>query len=223
MPRNEALLETVLKRARTTRHSWLTARDANMCPEDFEKSLWFQRETMHVVPRREYPRAGRKVQKMCGSKERMTISLRVVVSKVKSYKWRWLKIFEPKPHEAVSFVVSREKEIKEWSEEKLPEVLPGYSGERLPGRSTKEKGREEGEVDEAGEERRIRGPNRPRSGCRHQKKVSVQSFMRSWDCSHVENEEEEESGREGDQTAAQWEEGRNWRRLWNNEGLKETP
>ena len=40
-PRNEALLEAVLKQARTT-HQWLIAYDANMCPEDFEKSLWFQ-------------------------------------------------------------------------------------------------------------------------------------------------------------------------------------
>ena len=43
-PRNEALLEAVLKQARTTGHPWLVACDANMCPEDFEKSLWFQRE-----------------------------------------------------------------------------------------------------------------------------------------------------------------------------------
>ena len=42
-PRNEALLEAVLKQASTTRHPWLTACEANMCPEDFEKSLWFQR------------------------------------------------------------------------------------------------------------------------------------------------------------------------------------
>ena len=48
-PRNEAMLEAVLKRARTTRHPWLIACDANMCPEDVEKSLWFQREMMHVV------------------------------------------------------------------------------------------------------------------------------------------------------------------------------
>ena len=27
---------------------WLAC-DANMCPEDFENSLWFQRELMHVV------------------------------------------------------------------------------------------------------------------------------------------------------------------------------
>ena len=48
----------------------------------------------------------------------------------------------------MSFVVRREKEIKEWSEQKLPKV---------PGRSTKEKGKEEGGVDDDGEERRIRG------------------------------------------------------------------
>ena len=38
----------------------------------------------------------------------------------------------------------------------MPKVLPGYSGGRLPGRSTKEKGREEGVVDEDGEEREVR-------------------------------------------------------------------
>ena len=38
-PRNEAILEAVLKRARTTKHPWLIACDANMSPEDFEKSL----------------------------------------------------------------------------------------------------------------------------------------------------------------------------------------
>ena len=65
--------------------------------------------------------------------------------------------FESRPHKAVSFVVRREKETKEWNEQKLPKVLPGYSGEKLPGRSTKEKGSEEGVVDEDGEERRIRG------------------------------------------------------------------
>ena len=59
-------------------------------------------------PRKKYPRAGRKGLKMCESIERMTMSLRVVVSKEKSYKWRWL----VRPHKAVSFVVRREKEIK---------------------------------------------------------------------------------------------------------------
>ena len=38
-PRNEALLEAVLKQAKTTRHPWLIACGANMCPGDFEKEL----------------------------------------------------------------------------------------------------------------------------------------------------------------------------------------
>ena len=37
----------------------------------------------------------------------------------------------------------------------MPKVLPDYSGGRLPGRSTKEKGRE-GAVDEDDEERNVR-------------------------------------------------------------------
>ena len=48
-PRNEAILEAVPKRARTTKHPWLIACDANMCPEDFEKSLWFRKDRMHVI------------------------------------------------------------------------------------------------------------------------------------------------------------------------------
>ena len=42
-PRNEALLEAVLKEARTTRHPWMVACDANMCPEDCEKACGFER------------------------------------------------------------------------------------------------------------------------------------------------------------------------------------
>ena len=47
--------------------------------------------------------------------------------------------FEARPHEAVSFVVERGKEMQEWNEQKLPKMLLGYSGGRLPGRSTKRK------------------------------------------------------------------------------------
>ena len=38
----------------------------------------------------------------------------------------------------------------------MPKVLLGYSGGRLSGRSTEEKGREEGEEDEGSGERRVR-------------------------------------------------------------------
>ena len=48
--------------------------------------------------------------------------------------------FESRPHKAVSFVVERGKEMQEWNEQKLPKLLLGYSGGRLPGRSTKERG-----------------------------------------------------------------------------------
>ena len=51
--RNEALLETVLMHARTSRLPRFIACDANMCPEEFEKSLWFQKGQMHVVALKE--------------------------------------------------------------------------------------------------------------------------------------------------------------------------
>ena len=38
-PRNETLLEAVVKRARTTKHPWLIACDANMSPEDLEMNV----------------------------------------------------------------------------------------------------------------------------------------------------------------------------------------
>ena len=50
----------------------------------------------------------------------------------------------------------RDKEIQEWNEQKLPKVLPGYSGGRLPGRSTKEAGREQDMTEEECRERQIR-------------------------------------------------------------------
>ena len=79
------------------------------------------------------------------------------------------------------------------------------------------RGREEGAVDEDGEERRIRSQIvqevvagiKEKVGVHNGDKEAVQrlagqSVMRSWDCSQIENEEEEESWREGDQMAAQW-------------------
>ena len=49
------------------------------------------------------------------------------------------------------------KELQEWNEQKLPKVLPDYSGGRLPGKENKkETGREEGEQDEDSEEKKKR-------------------------------------------------------------------
>ena len=75
-----------------------------------------------------------------------------------------------------------------------------------------------GEVNEDGGETRIRSQSAQEVvGCIKEKvsvhdgikeavqRKAVQSFMRSCDCSQIENEVEEGSWREGDQMAAQWE------------------
>ena len=82
-----------------------------------------------------------------------------------------------------------------------------------------QEGAQKREVDEDGEERRIRGQIVQDVVAGITEKVSVhdggkddvkrpveQSFMRSWDCSQIENEEEQESWRERDRMAAQWDE-----------------
>ena len=127
-----------LKKASTTSQMWFSARDAHMCPGDFKTRLWFQTEMMHVVAQKEHSRAGRKahiertyVYVVASGSLKGKISQMVVVED-----------FESRPHEAVSFVVRRENEKKEGNEQKLPRALLGYSGGRLPGRNTKERGRE---------------------------------------------------------------------------------
>ena len=135
------MLEAVLKRVRTTRHRCMIACDAHMCPEDFEKGLWFQRGAIHMV--------APKGVSTCRSKGPKDVWIErtydyVVASgslKGKILQMQVVEDFESRPHKAVSFVVRRENEIKEWSEQKMPKVLLGYSGGRLPGRSTKERSR----------------------------------------------------------------------------------
>ena len=63
-----------------------------------------------------------------------------------------VEVFESRPHKAVSCLVEREKEIREWNEQKLPKVLPGYS----PGRREEESGREEEEEGKDSRERQVR-------------------------------------------------------------------
>ena len=80
------------------------------------------------------------------------------------------------------------------------------------------KGWEEGEEDEGSEEGRVRngiieevieGIQKKvidESAENKEKRTGGPDLMRSWDCSQIENEEEEESGQERNQMAAQWEE-----------------
>ena len=147
-PRNEALLEAVVKRARATRHPWLIACDANMSPEDFEKSMWFSSRQMFVEApkevstcRSEAPK-GELIERTCDcviasqNLKRKIINMEVVED------------FESRPHEAVSFVIERDKEVQEWKQQAMPKALLGFSGGKLAGRGTAEKGREEDEEDE---------------------------------------------------------------------------
>ena len=217
--RTEVLLEAVLKRARTTRHPWLIACDANMCPEDFEKYLWFQRETMHVVALKGVSTCRSKGPKYVGIERTYDYVVASGRPKGKFVQLEVVEDFESRRHKAVSFMVERGKEMQEWNVQKLSKVLQGHSGGRLPGRSTKEKGREEVEANEGSEDRRIKSQIIQEVAAGIQEKVIMhdgvknnvkrpveQSFMQSWDCSHIENEEENESWREGDQMAAQWDE-----------------
>ena len=45
------------------------------------------------------------------------------------------------------------KEVQQWNGHKQPKVLPGCNGGKLPGRSTKEAGREEEKAEEECRER----------------------------------------------------------------------
>ena len=114
-------------------------------------------------------------------------------------------------------------------------TLPRYGGGRLPGRSTKEKCREEGEEDEGSEERRIRdqiieelitGIQKKAidEGVKNKvKRKGGQSLMRCWDCLQIENEEEEESWQERDQMAAQWDKEQKMEEILEQKGMEGSP
>ena len=136
-----------------TRHPWLIACDANMCPEDFEKSLWFHKEQTHVVAPKEGSTCRSKGTK--GEWIERTYDYLIASGSLKGEVSQMdvVEDFDSRPHKAMSFV--REKEIQEWNEQKLPKVLSGYSGGRLPGRSAKEAGREEEKAEEECRERQV--------------------------------------------------------------------
>ena len=125
--------------------------------------------------------------------------------------------FESRPHKAVSFVVVRDKELQGWNEQKMPDALHGCSGGRLPGRSTKGRSSEEEEAEEECRERQVRNAIVQEMvwGIKKKARAQVdakqtaqrtvwQSVKQNWDCSQVENEEEDEDWQEGDQMEMQW-------------------
>ena len=122
----------------------------------------------------------------------------------------------------VSFVVRREKELKEWNEQKLPKVLPGHSGGKLPGRSTKEKGRGGG-VDQDGGERRIRGQIVQEVVAGIKEKVGVhdgckEAYKNQLGKAHRSKMKKRRKGAKCQHSGRK---SKNWRRSRNEEGWKE--
>ena len=108
-PRNEALMEAVVKQMRTTTLSWLIACDANMCPEDFKKSLCFK--SKHMLS--EAPGQGVSTCISKGAKGEFieityhhVIASRRLQGRIK--KMEVVEDFESRPHKAVTFMVKRE-------------------------------------------------------------------------------------------------------------------
>ena len=98
-----------MKRARISKHPWLVACDADMSPEDFEKSLWLRKTRCMWQHRRKLPRAG---QKSAKGEWIEKISDCVIVCNSLKGKISHMQVvedFESRPHKAVSFVVEREK------------------------------------------------------------------------------------------------------------------
>ena len=156
---------------------------------------------MHVVAPKEASTCRSKGAKEEWIERTLTTLLRAIVSK---NKWRWWKIFRGRTNPCLLWFREK-KEIQEWNEQKMPRVLPSHSGGRLLGRTTKVKAREEGEEDEDSGERRIRneivhevitGIIEKTSAHEEAKTIAQrtagQTLMRSWHCSQIENEEEEE-------------------------------
>ena len=185
----------------------------NMSPVEFEKCLWFQKNRMYVVA----PEKG----STCRSKGAKGEWIEKVYDYVIAYNSLKGKIsqmevvedFESRPHKVVSFVAKRR------CRSELTKVLLGCSGGRLPGRSTKEKGREEGVLVENGEESKNRNgiaqevvAGTKEKACTHEdakeitQKNSWASVKQNWDCSQIESEEEEEEDdwRKENQMEVQW-------------------
>ena len=95
--------KTVLKSARITEHPWLVACDANMSPEDFEKSLWFRKNpdveaAENASTCRSNSAEGEWVEKVCDCVI-ACCSLKGKISQMKV-----VEDLESRPHKAVPFV-----------------------------------------------------------------------------------------------------------------------
>ena len=133
--------EAVLQRTRTTKHPWLITCDADMSPEDFEKSLWFQRVRI-LAP------AGVSTCRSKNVKGEWVEKVHDYVIACSSLKGRIsdTKIdFESRPHTAVTFVGATIAEGVTWIQRRKI-TRKKHGRERW----------EEGEEDEGSGQRQVR-------------------------------------------------------------------
>ena len=142
-PRNEALMEAVVKQVKTTRHPWLTACHAKMCPEDFKKSFDFKTDTCFLRRQEKSLQLADPEARIACLLRELTIMLSPVIAFMeRSRIWTRWKGSNQDPHKTVTFLVERDKEFQVLREQKMPKTLPGFSGGKPPGRSKVVVGRE---------------------------------------------------------------------------------
>ena len=101
-----------VKQAKTSKHPWLVACDANKEPEDVQRSLWYKRH-VHVEG------SARRGNLLCRSKGPHGESIEltyddVIDSQSTQDKIKGMEVvedFESRPHKAMTFLVERDKEI----------------------------------------------------------------------------------------------------------------
>ena len=143
-------METLVKQARTARHSQFVACGANMKPEKFKTSFGFKDRCMLIeAPGREIPSCRSKCPN--GKTIERTYDY-VFASQSLQGKLENMEVaedFESRRHKTVTFLVERGKEIQDLCELKMPKALPGYSGGKLSGRTVAEGAKEvEGDEEE---------------------------------------------------------------------------
>ena len=147
-PRNEALLEAVLKRTGTTKNPWLIACDANMSPEDFERSLWFLKD--RVSRCRSKNAKGEWVEKVFD----YVIGCNSLKGKISQMN---VEEFESRPHKAVTFCSRKRKGEAGMERAKTAEGVTWIQWRTVARKEHKrEQSKEEIQEDEGGEERRTR-------------------------------------------------------------------
>ena len=100
---NEALVDAVVKQARTTGHQWLIARDASMGPEECKNSFWFTNRHTFI----EAPGEGDPKSRMASSPRTCdnVIATHSLQGKIKNMEV--VEDFESTPHKSLSWKIQR--------------------------------------------------------------------------------------------------------------------